>query len=212
MARNKYPEITENRILESATRLFFENGWDNTTIQDIIDDLGDLTRGAFYHHFKSKEDIIDAVLNKISIEDNPFKQVKSLDNLNGLDKIKRAFFLSIENNLQIEALKKVPQIVKSPKMVARQLQLCIEDSAVELLELIQEGIQDGSLAIEYPKQAAETFVILTNIYLSPVIFEENERDYKNRIYHLKNMYESIGLKIIDDSIVIRLQELYKSIN
>ena len=52
MARNKYPEITVEKILEVAQRLFLEKGYENTTIQDIVDELGGLTKGAIYHHFK----------------------------------------------------------------------------------------------------------------------------------------------------------------
>lgn len=52
MARNKYPELTRERILDTAERLFLEKGYENTTIQDIVDALGDLTKGAVYHHFK----------------------------------------------------------------------------------------------------------------------------------------------------------------
>ena len=37
MARNKNPEITINRILDAAMDLFLEKGYDNTTIQDIVD-------------------------------------------------------------------------------------------------------------------------------------------------------------------------------
>lgn len=47
MARNKYPEITEAKILDTATKLFLEKGWEQTTIQDIVDELGDITRGHF---------------------------------------------------------------------------------------------------------------------------------------------------------------------
>ena len=36
MARNKYPEVTVERILDAAQRLFLEKGYDNTTIQDIV--------------------------------------------------------------------------------------------------------------------------------------------------------------------------------
>ena len=53
MARNKHPEETVNLILDVALALFFEKGYDNTSIQDIIDGLGGLTKGAVYHHFKS---------------------------------------------------------------------------------------------------------------------------------------------------------------
>ena len=58
MARNKYPELTVEKILEVSQRLFLEKGYEQTTIQDIVDNLGGLTKGAVYHHFKSKEEII----------------------------------------------------------------------------------------------------------------------------------------------------------
>ena len=59
MARNPHPEVTERRILAAAKKLFAEKGYDKTSIQDIIDKLGDLSRGAIYHHFKSKEAILE---------------------------------------------------------------------------------------------------------------------------------------------------------
>ena len=40
MARNKYPEVTVEKILEVSQRLFMEKGYDNTTIQDIVNELG----------------------------------------------------------------------------------------------------------------------------------------------------------------------------
>ena len=76
MARNKYPEVTEERILEAAQRLFLEKGYDNTTIQDIVDQLGGLTKGAVYHHFKSKEEILDEVSDRMFFQNNPFEAVK----------------------------------------------------------------------------------------------------------------------------------------
>ena len=52
MARNKYPEETVNLILDVAGRLFMEKGYEHTSIQDIINNLGGLSKGAIYHHFK----------------------------------------------------------------------------------------------------------------------------------------------------------------
>ena len=54
MARNKHPEVTINRILDTSWELFMEKGYEATTIQDIVNALGDLSKGAIYHHFKSK--------------------------------------------------------------------------------------------------------------------------------------------------------------
>ena len=46
MARNKYPEVTVEKILDAAQRLFLEKGYESTTIQDIVDHLGGLPKGA----------------------------------------------------------------------------------------------------------------------------------------------------------------------
>ena len=70
MARNKHPEETVNLILSVAFRLFMEKGYEHTSIQDIIDNLGGLSKGAIYHHFKSKEDILEAVTNRMTEESN----------------------------------------------------------------------------------------------------------------------------------------------
>lgn len=47
MARNKYPEETVNLILETAGRLFVEKGYERTSIQDIVDHLGDSAKALF---------------------------------------------------------------------------------------------------------------------------------------------------------------------
>ena len=94
MARNKYPEVTVEKILEVSQRLFLEKGYDNTTIQDIVNELGGLTKGAIYHHFKSKEEIMDALSEKMFTSNNPFEAVKKRKDLNGLQKMQLAIKLN----------------------------------------------------------------------------------------------------------------------
>ncbi|MDN3015874.1 TetR/AcrR family transcriptional regulator [Paenibacillus sp. BSR1-1] len=211
MPRNKYPEITEKRILDTATKLFVEKGWEETTIQDIVDDLGDLTRGAFYHHFKSKEDIIDAVLNRLANENDPFKKSKNISGLNGLERLRMAFLLSFENIGQLEAIKTIPTILNSPKLIAKQLQDCVNSGAPDILAFIDEGVMDGSISVQYPKQTSETFMLLTNIWLSPIIFSVDTEEYLLKVKHLQELFNSIGLPVIDDQIIDILEKFHKSI-
>ena len=70
MARNKHSEETASLILDVAFRLFIEKGYERTSIQDIIDNLGGLSKGAIYHHFRSKEDILVAVTDRMTEESN----------------------------------------------------------------------------------------------------------------------------------------------
>lgn len=84
MSRNKYPEQTREQILDTATRLFLQQGYEHTTIQNIIDQLGGLTKGAVYHHFSSKEAILNAVAARIlrTIPCPPLGKNRSIHNIN----------------------------------------------------------------------------------------------------------------------------------
>jgi AcrR family transcriptional regulator len=114
MARNKYPEETEAKILEASLKLFLAKGYEQTTIQDIVNELGGLTKGAFYHHFKSKEKVMDALCTKLFYDDNPFEKAKKQKDLNGLQKIKwllsQSFVESNYRQISIEAM----QLLESP--------------------------------------------------------------------------------------------------
>jgi TetR/AcrR family transcriptional regulator, cholesterol catabolism regulator len=51
------PQRTRAQLVDSALRLFEAHGFDRTSLQQIVSDAG-LTKGAFYHHFASKEDLL----------------------------------------------------------------------------------------------------------------------------------------------------------
>jgi len=54
---------TREQIVEKADTLFYESGFDATSFADIANAVG-ISRGNFYHHFKSKDDILDAVITR----------------------------------------------------------------------------------------------------------------------------------------------------
>jgi AcrR family transcriptional regulator len=55
-------QATSTRILTAALALFSEHGFEGTTLQQIADRLG-LTKAALYYHFKSKDELLDALIN-----------------------------------------------------------------------------------------------------------------------------------------------------
>ena len=52
---------TRDRIVEAADELFYRRGYEHTSFADIADAVG-ISRGNFYYHFKTKDDILDAVI------------------------------------------------------------------------------------------------------------------------------------------------------
>lgn len=54
---------TRERIIHEADRLFYERGYDSTSFSDIAETVG-ISRGNFYHHFKTKDEILAAVIDE----------------------------------------------------------------------------------------------------------------------------------------------------
>ena len=117
MARNKHPEVTEERILDVAQQLFLEKGYENTTIQDIVDGLGGLTKGAVYHHFKSKEEIMDAVGDRMFLENNPFEAVQGRTDLNALEKLREAIRLNQSDRTRTRWTVQAIPLTYSPRVL-----------------------------------------------------------------------------------------------
>ena len=59
----KEADVRKNEILDAAGILFSEKGYDNTSVTDIMNAVG-IAKGTLYHHFKSKEDIMDALIKR----------------------------------------------------------------------------------------------------------------------------------------------------
>ncbi|QVK17648.1 TetR/AcrR family transcriptional regulator [Mycoplasmatota bacterium] len=208
MSRNKYPEVTVNRILDISLELFLKKGYEKTTIQDIVDNLGDLSKGAIYHHFKSKEEIIDAVTVRMYQEHNPFNKIKEDSPLNGLQKIKKIFIESISSKKQQQLYKSSPTLMKNPEFLSRQLNQSVSNYAPLLQQLIEEGMTDGSINITNPKELSEVLMLLLNIWLNPAVFVVSKKQFVDKVNFLKKILDGIGLPVIDDDIIEVLNDFH----
>lgn len=61
----KAAAVRRLELLDIAQRLFLERGYERTTVNDVIDAAG-VSKGAFYHHFKAKEDLLEAIAERFS--------------------------------------------------------------------------------------------------------------------------------------------------
>lgn len=205
MARNKYPEITIEKILETAQRLFLEKGYENTTIQDIVNELGGLTKGAIYHHFKTKEDIICALSDKMFSDNNPFSVVKKRKDLNALQKMREVIRLNQANTEEKQINIQALPLLKNPRIFAELMESNRKCLSPLWLELIEEGISDGSIQTEYAKEIAEIIPLLGDVWLYPVIYPATEQEIFHKFLFLKEMLEKMGVPVIDDDLVELLE-------
>ena len=209
MARNKHPEETINRILEVSFRLFMEKGYEHTSIQDIIDHLGGLSKGAIYHHFKSKEDIIVAVTNKMTEESNQILlTIRNRTDLTGKEKLKTIFKESIFRPVQDDIFTVAPDLSNNARLLYSIFRETVEEAAPNyILPIIEQGILDGSIQTDYPAELAELIILAANIWMNPMIFNNSAEEAHRKFMVFRQMMEGFHLDIIDDELLDRLKEL-----
>ena len=99
---------TKGRIINSAWDLFYEQGYDDTTVEEIIERSG-TSKGSFYHYFEGK----DALLGSLSyIFDEEYENLKDnmpegMDSFDKLLYLNEKLFAMIENRIDIELLKRL---------------------------------------------------------------------------------------------------------
>ena len=211
MARNKYPEVTVERILDVSQRLVLEKGYENTTIQDIVDELGGLTKGAVYHHFKSKEEIMDAVGDRMFFSNNPFEAVRGRTDLNGLQKLREAVRLNQSDQERVRLTAQSIPIAKSPRLLQEMIISNRKVLTPYFLELIEEGNRDGSMHTDYPREIAELLPLLTSLWLLPSVYPAGREQMKRKFLFLGEMLEKMGVPLMDDSIRALVDDFFDQI-
>ncbi|MDE5909750.1 MAG: TetR/AcrR family transcriptional regulator [Lachnospiraceae bacterium] len=209
MARNKHPEETVNLILDVAFRLFMEKGYEHTSIQDIIDQLGGLSKGAIYHHFKSKEDILVAVTDRMTEESNKMlADIRDRTDLTGKEKLKTLFKESVLRPVQDEIFTVAPDLGNSPRLLLSIFRETAKEVAPNyILPIIKQGISDGSIQTDYPAELAELVILVANIWMNPMIFDDSLEESYRKFMVFRQMMQGFGMDIVDDELLARLQEL-----
>lgn len=197
MARNKHPEVTVERILQTARRLFLEKGYEQTTIQDIVDNLDGLTKGAVYHHFRSKEEIFDALGDKLFFDSNPFDAVRDRTDLTALEKIREVIRLHAANGEYRALTVQGMPLLKNPRILSNMIDANRRLISPLWLALIEEGQRDGSIPTQYPKELSELMPLMTNLYLSPDLFPGGPAELARRFRCICAMLEALGLPLLD---------------
>mgnify|MGYP000405858063 CR=1 FL=1 len=96
-----------------------EKGYERTSIQDIVDNLGGLSKGAIYHHFKSKEEILSAVTDRMTEESEVLlSRIRDDKTLTGKEKLRKLFYESLNRPEQKDMFRSAPRLGENPQLLA----------------------------------------------------------------------------------------------
>ncbi|MBQ4529513.1 MAG: TetR/AcrR family transcriptional regulator [Lachnospiraceae bacterium] len=211
MARNKYPEETRQLILDVSTKLFFEKGYDETSLQDIIARLGGMTKGAIYHHFRSKEEILIAVVDRMSEMNNiAMARLRDDDSLTGKQKLEKMFSDSLTDSKQKDMFAVTPNLMENPKLLVYYIKMVAYTIVPDyIVPVIQQGVKDGSIKTDYPEELADMIMFLTDVWINPIIFQISDKQMINRVMLVNDMLKTYDIELISQEMISVMNEYRK---
>ena len=164
--------MKQNEILDAFQRLVVTKGYEQTAIQDILDELG-ISKGAFYHYFSSKQALLDSFIDRSVGETEKALMLLAQDaRLSALEKLNR-FFPTI-SQLKVERLDFWLAVMRvwyndSNAIVRDKVNSEVVRRLVPLMAIIiRQGVDEGVMTTGFPDEVSE--VILTLVQgLSNVI-------------------------------------------
>lgn len=160
----KAHSVRRNEILDVAQRLIYTKGYEQMTIQDILDDL-QISKGAFYHYFDSKQALLEAIIERMQQEvEQILLPIVHDRKLPALEKLHRFFatvnhWKTVRKNFFLALLHVWYQ--DNNAIVRQKLRTTGATWLVPWLSaIIRQGVEEGVLTTTYPDRVGEVALTL----------------------------------------------------
>ena len=154
----KKHEERKREFLDTAQELFFTKGYEQTAVETIIKKMG-LSKGTFYYYFKSKEDLLDRLIEKLS--EKILEEVRKIvdrEDLDAIAKLNKAYAVTRSVKLEnLELLKVLLKMLYDDKNILFRFKIyrsSIEIMTPEFSKIIRQGIKEKAFNTPYPDEAA----------------------------------------------------------
>ncbi|MGO3602729.1 MAG: TetR/AcrR family transcriptional regulator [Enterococcus malodoratus] len=169
MRVSKDPTVRKNEILDVAGRLFAEKGFDQTSTGEIITQAG-IARGTLYYHFKSKEEIMDALVERTT--SLLFDAAKKVADDHSIPVYQRFVQTVLALRLDTSKDDTMMDYVHKPQnaLMHQKIQTAlVREITPVLASIVEDGIQQGIFQTDYPYESVELVVVYAS-----AAFDEQE--------------------------------------
>ncbi|RUT41403.1 TetR/AcrR family transcriptional regulator [Paenibacillus anaericanus] len=189
----KEAEERRNEILDAADELFAQKGFDGTSTNDILEKVG-IARGTLYYHFKSKEDIMDALIERYAVLILGAAKEIAVDK--SIPVIERVIRAVMAMNLSGGSSEVIMDHIHKPQnaLMHQKIQKVIINGVPPILtEIIREGIDQGMFSTPFPYECMEMVVIYANtIFDDDMVTMTNEEKGTRMLAFVYNVERLLG--------------------
>ncbi len=190
MARSsKNPDDRKIEIIETAERLFRENGFQKTSVDAIIQAMG-VAKGTFYYYFKSKNAVLEAIVNRtldqVVAQAQQLADAPSIDaltkmqmllansHIGGADTSEKAEYLNLPENRELHEATNVQTILRLSPVFAR---------------IIEQGNREGVFDVAHPLETVQFLLASSQFLLDGGLFGFSEAEIRQRRLSMQDMIE-----------------------
>lgn len=177
----KEAEERRNEILDAADELFAQKGFDGTSTNDILEKVG-IARGTLYYHFKSKEDIMDALIERYNTHILGAAQAIASDKSIPVDE--RIIRVVMALNISGRSGRGIMEHIHKPQnaLMHQKIQKVIINEVTPILTgIIREGIEQGLFSTPYPYECMEMVVAYMNTVFDDDMVKMTNEELTSRI-------------------------------
>ena len=177
----KEAEERRKEILDAADELFGQKGFDGTSTNDILEKVG-IARGTLYYHFKSKEDIMDALIEQYNLRILSAAQKIAADK--SIPVIERIVRVVMALNISAGNGREIIEHIHRPQnaLMHQKIQKVIINGITPILTgIICEGIEEGLFSTPFPYECMEMVVTYANAVFDNDMVKITNEDRISRI-------------------------------
>lgn len=155
-----------NEILDIARKLVYTKGYDQMSIQDILDEMK-ISKGAFYHYFESKQALLDGLIDRMLDDaERVLRPIVEAKDMTAIEKFRRYFDAAgrwkvAQKSFMLD-LFRVWHADANAIMRQKQEAASIKRIAPMLAEIVRQGMDEGVFSTKYPEQFGNMFVGLSH--------------------------------------------------
>lgn len=193
MGNSKESEERKKQILDAAEALFSAKGYEKTSTADILEKVG-IARGTMYYHFRSKEEILDALINRTIqgiVRKTRFVLTYSIPAPQKIAAFIGAAKVDSSVGKEIAEHAHKPQNALMHQKIMNSL---LAELTPIASKIIQDGIAEGSFSTEFPKETAEMLLIYSSVAFDDLNEADAEECAKKAAGFIFNMERLLGVK------------------
>jgi len=189
-----------DEILDTAERLFHAKGYDKCTVNDILNEIG-IAKGTFYYYFKSKEEVMDAIVSRYAeIAAGRVEEIVRKEDASPEEKLMNAFLaMQIKDKVGDDMLDEMHK-TENALLHQKMLNQIVTAMAPLLAKIIEEGIGKNVWSCRYPLQYMQIFLAAALTLTDEGIFELDSDSQQKIVVSLISLLETT-LGVPEDSFV-----------